>query len=100
MKKRRLAEIEAYIFDLFRQVGVSKIPTTEIFQSTTAYANADMVRALEDLEKTGRLLVRYTEEGSDWTQLTREGIRHAGLNESTTLEPPGALPHPPKSSTT
>ncbi len=99
MDKRRLAEIEAYIFDLFRQVGVSRILTTEIFQSTTEYANADMVRALEDLEKTRRLLIRHTEEGNDWTQLTSEGIRHAGLKEFSTVEPPGALPHPPRSST-
>ena len=99
MDKRRLAEIEAYIFDLFRQVGVTKILTPEIFQSTPKYANADMVRALEDLEKTRRLLIRHTEEGNDWTQLTPEGIRYVGLKESSPIEPLEAMPHPPKSST-
>lgn len=99
MDKIRLAEIEAYIFELLRRRNVSKILTTEIFNSTQAYANADMVRALEDLEKKHRLLIRYTEEGNDWTELTVEGARYAGLTESEVMKPHGGVPHPPKSST-
>ncbi|MGH9901904.1 MAG: hypothetical protein ACRD68_08855 [Pyrinomonadaceae bacterium] len=99
MEKRKLAQIEQYIFDLFRREGTNKLLTKTIFGSTNVYANADLVRAFEDLEKKWRLLVRYTNEGNDWVQLTPEGAEHAGLPVSGDAEPPEALPHPPKSAT-
>jgi DNA-binding MarR family transcriptional regulator len=43
-----------------------------------SYAHADVVRALEDLEKQGGLLVRRTEEGNDWLVLTEVGVQAAG----------------------
>ena len=96
MDKQRLARIEEYVFGLFRAAGTTRLLAREVFESTADYANADLVRAFEDLEKKRRLLVRYTDEGNDWLQLTPEGAAYAGLVDT---EPPVAFPHPPKSST-
>ena len=97
MEKRRLARIEEYIFALFRARGTSRLLTREVFESTGEYANADLVRAFEDLEKRRRALVRHTEEGDDWVSLTPEGARLAGLHAPEEDAP--AFPHPPKSAT-
>lgn len=94
MDKRRLAEIEEYVLDLFRRARVGRLLTRTVFEG--AYANADLVRAFENLEKKRRLLVRFTEEGADWVQLSPAGAELAGLAGA---EAPHALPHPPKSST-
>ncbi len=99
MEKRKLAIIEQHIFDLFRKEGTNKLLTKHIFASAVEYSNADLVRAFEDMEKKGRLLVRYTEEGNDWIHLTPEGMKHAELSNNEGLEQPHVLPHPPKSST-
>jgi len=96
MDKQRLARIEEYVFGLFRAAGTTRLLAREVFESTDGYANADLVRAFEDLEKKRRLLVRYTDEGNDWLQLTPEGAARAGLDEP---ESPAVFPHPPKSST-
>src|SRR4051812_38008927 len=99
MDKRKLARIEQSIFDLFRAEGINKMLATEVFARVVDYPNADLVRAFEDMEKRGRLLIRYTEEGNDWIHLTPEGMRRAGLSNIENQEQPHALPHPPKSST-
>lgn len=99
MEKRKLAAIERYIFDLFHKEGTNKLLTSHIFAITVEYANADLVRAFEDMEKKGRLLVRYTEEGDDWIHLTPEGMKRAGVSNTEGLEQPHVMPHPPKSST-
>ena len=99
MEKHKLAVIEQYIFDLFHKEGRNKLLTKHIFASAVEYANADLVRAFEDLEKKARLLVRYTQEGDDWIHLTPEGMKRAGLSDNEELEQPHVLPHPPKSST-
>ena len=99
MDKRKLMKIEEFIFTLFQQRGAMKLLASEIFESSQKYANADLVRAFEDLEKRQRLLVRYTDEGNDWVHLTREGASQAGLSESEAVGEPEAMPHPPKSST-
>ena len=99
MEKRKLEQIEAYIFELFRQRGESRLLAKEIFESARDYANADLVRAFEDLEKKWRLLVRYTDEGNDWVLLTPEGLRYAGLSDLEIADHPAITPHPPKSST-
>ena len=96
MERRRLETIEQYIFSLFHKRNSSKVLTKEIFDSTDEFANADLVRAFEDLEKRWRLLIRYTKDGSDWIALTPEGSQYAGVTTAEHLE---ALPHPPKSST-
>ncbi|HXG92846.1 MAG TPA: hypothetical protein VNN73_10825 [Blastocatellia bacterium] len=99
MEKRKLKQIEEYILSLFEKRRAAKLLAKEIFQSTEEYANADLVRAFEDLEKSQRLIVRYTDEGDDWVRLTPEGASRAGLIEFETVEKPEAMPHPPKSST-
>jgi hypothetical protein len=100
MNKYRLAEIERYIFEFFAEQRKNKLLTKQVFDDSPQYANADLVRAFEDLEKKWRLLVRYTDEGDDWVQLTREGVEHVGYvgsDEFVILEETKALPHPPKS---
>ena len=99
MDKHRLMGIENYIFEAFRARGSNKLPTKELFDSSPQYANADLVRAFEDLEKRQRLLVRYTEEGEDRIELTPEGVRRAGESEFETIEYSDVLPHPPRGST-
>ena len=99
MDKRRLAEIEKYIINFFQEQQQSRILAKDLFDSTTIYANADMVRALEDLEKRERLLVRHTTEGNDYVTLTPVGIAVLGVEETPTETSAGALPHPPKSAT-
>ena len=96
MDRRRLARIEEYILAYFRRRGAVKLTAKEIFDGTTLYANADLVRAFEDLEKRWRLLVRYTEEGNDWVHLTPEGAGHVGLKGFGSTRLPAAQPHPPK----
>jgi hypothetical protein len=98
MDKHRLARVEEYVLGFFRRAGRARALAREIFEGSSVYANADIVRALEDLEKGQRLLVRHTEEGDDWVSLTHEGARVAGLPERLGDEP-AAPPHPPKSST-
>jgi RIO-like serine/threonine protein kinase len=99
MDKRLLTQIERYIISFFRQERQTRIPAKDLFESTSAYANADMVRALEDLEKTERLLVRHTTEGNDYVTLTAQGIELLGLEETNVENDLPALPHPPKSAT-
>ena len=99
MEKRRLEQIERYIITFFREQGHTRILARELFDSTAAYANADMVRALEDLEKKERLLVRHTTEGNDYISLTAQGVEILGLEEVEVEDELPALPHPPKSAT-
>ena len=99
MEKQRLERIEQYIFALFQSRGTSRLLAREIFESTGEFANADLVRAFEDLEKKWRLLVRHTTEGNDWVSLTPEGAAHVGVKQSEAEDEPQALPHPPKSAT-
>jgi len=99
MDKRRLAEIEQYIINFFQEQQQSRILAKDLFDSTTAYANADIVRALEDLEKRERLLVRHTTEGNDFISLTNHGVAYLGLDGTDVENEVGTLPHPPKSAT-
>ena len=95
MEKRRLEEIEQFIFSQFEKRDASRLLTKEIFESTDFYPNGDLVRAFEDLEKRWRLLVRYTKDGSDWISLTPEGADYVGVRKREGgVEP---LPHPPNS---
>jgi hypothetical protein len=96
MNKGRLARVEEYVLGLFQRSGATRLLVREVFEASTVYANADIVRAFEDLEKRQRALVRHTEEGDDWVSLTPEGARLAGLPAPD--EAPPAYPHPPKSS--
>ena len=99
MNKERREKIELSVMDVFSHRGTAKLLTKELFQSLPHYANADLVRAFEDLEKSKRLIVRYTSDGNDWISLTKVGVESAGIklgaNESVTT----AHPHPPRNST-
>ena len=95
MEKRRLQAIEQYIFEIFRERRSSRLLAKEVFDSTSDFSNADLVRAFEDLEKRWRLLTRYTKEGSDWVTLTPDGADYAGLTAAP--ESQSAFLHPPRS---
>jgi hypothetical protein len=99
MERQKLEEIEEYILAFFRKSAVPRLLSKQVFDSTSEYANADFVRAFEDLEKKKRLLIRYTDQGSDWIQLMPEGAKYAGVSEPEIIEGPAVIPHPPKSST-
>jgi hypothetical protein len=99
MEKHKLAEIEQYVLHIFQREQAARLLSKAIFDTTPQYANADLVRAFEDLEKKWRLIVRYTAEGNDWVQLTEEGARQAGLTGFEGANAQHAIPHPPKSST-
>jgi len=99
MDKRRLQQIEEYILGFFQRRQQTRILAKDLFDSTVVYANADLVRAIEDLEKKHRLLVRYTQEGNDYVSLTPDGAIFVGLEPSDIENEPSALPHPPKSAT-
>jgi len=99
MEKSRLEQIERYIINFLRERGHTRILARELFESTAAYANADMVRALEDLEKHERLLVRHTTEGYDYVSLTAQGAAGLGLEQTDFHDESAPLPHPPNSAT-
>ena len=99
MDKRRLQQIEEYVLGFFQRRQQTRILAKDLFDSTQEYANADLVRAFEDLEKKHRLLVRYTNEGNDYVSLTPDGAVYVGLEPSDIENEPPAIPHPPKSAT-
>jgi predicted transcriptional regulator len=99
MEKQRLRQIERHIFGFFREQQQTRILAKALFESTSAYANADIVRALEDLEKKERLVIRHTSEGNDYVSLTPQGIASLGLEQANVEDDVAAMPHPPKSAT-
>lgn len=99
MERQRLEQIEKYVLGYFLTRQHTRILAKELFESTSEYANADIVRALEDLEKKERLLVRHTTEGNDYVSLTPQGVASLGLQEVGVEDDSPALPHPPKSAT-
>jgi hypothetical protein len=99
MDKHRLQQIEEYVLGVFQRRQQSRILAKDLFDCTREYANADLVRAFEDLEKKHRLLVRYTYEGNDYISLTPQGTIYVGLEPSDVEDEPPVLPHPPKSAT-
>lgn len=99
MNRQRLEQIEKYVLGYLQTRHQTRILARELFESTSEYANADMVRALEDLEKHERLLVRHTTEGYDYISLTPQGVAHLGLDGVEMDNDTTALPHPPKSAT-
>ncbi|MHB0971600.1 MAG: hypothetical protein ACYC7A_19640 [Thermoanaerobaculia bacterium] len=79
-REARIATIGHLIVDAFRHSASPRLLTSELF-TTLPYANADIVRALERVEKESRLIVRKTEAGYDWVYLTEKGLRAAGLED-------------------
>jgi len=98
MDRQRLEQVERYIIGFFDARGRARILAQDLFDSTSEFANADLVRALEDLEKQQRVLVRHTTEGNDYISLTPQGAASLGL-EPVDLDHDSAMPHPPKSAT-
>ena len=99
MDIRRLEQIEKYVLGFFQKKQRTHILAKELFASTNTVSNADLVRALEDLEKKQRLLVRHTNEGNDYVSLTATGAHLVGLEQRDLDKDLNALPHPPKSAT-
>ena len=99
MNTHTLRKIELDVLNLFSQQDLSRLLTKEIFQTLDEIANADLVRAFEDLEKSCRLIVRHTVNGYDLITLTPAGARYAGVTLSSNVTQSTALPHPPKNST-
>ena len=97
MDRRRLQQIETYVLSFFHARRRTQILAKELFESTNTFANADLVRALEDLEKKERLLVRHTKEGNDYISLTPQGASSLGLQLMTHDGESTLHPHPPKS---
>jgi len=87
-----------YVLTFFQAQRRTRVLANELFDSTSEFANADLVRALEDLEKRERLLVRHTQEGNDYISLTPQGAESLGL-EFVDLDASSPMPHPPKSAT-
>lgn len=90
-RNARWAAIERDILSVFTRTGLRRMLTRDIFDALP-YAHADVVRAMEDLEKNARIAQRRTEEGNDWLVLTAEGIRQAGLNRTDTDSESGSRP--------
>jgi hypothetical protein len=73
-REARLADLERAILSYFQNRRLDRVPTEVLFNDLP-HAHADVVRALEDMSKQGRLVERRTEEGTDWLFLTPDGIR-------------------------
>ena len=97
MDRGRLEQIEKHVLSFFQRSGQARILATKLFAGSREFANADLVRAIEDLEKSQRLLVRHTEEGNDYISLTPEAAASLGLDVD--LDTNFPVPHPPKSVT-
>jgi hypothetical protein len=75
-----LSELESSILAVFARYGQPRLLTQDLFDALPN-AHADVVRAIEDMEKQRRLLVRKTEGGNDWLFLTEGGLRMAGMHD-------------------
>jgi hypothetical protein len=73
-----LQPVERDVLACFARRGTTSLETRDVFGSGP-HSNSDYVRAFEDLEKSGRYLVRHTLEGRDLIELTPAGARAAGL---------------------
>lgn len=86
LRRRRLAAIERAVLNCFLRHRTPRLLMQTLLDEVR-YAHADIVRALEDLEKQGRFLVRVTEEGNDWLLLTRKGADEAGVFDAADERP-------------
>jgi hypothetical protein len=62
-------DIERAVLGVFTAHGTAQLLTQVVFDSLP-HSHADVVRALEHLEKQERRVIRKTEEGNDWLFLT------------------------------
>ncbi|HEX8173321.1 MAG TPA: hypothetical protein VF824_22495 [Thermoanaerobaculia bacterium] len=61
----RLNELETQVLDSFRRHGADRVATQTVLDELP-HAHADVVRAIEDLEKQRHLVERVTDGGTDW----------------------------------
>jgi hypothetical protein len=78
MQEVNLAEIEHDVLACFRFHRAVRLETRQVLDELP-FAHATTTRAIEDLEKQGGLLVRRTENGTDWLYLTEAGIAAANV---------------------
>jgi hypothetical protein len=78
-QSRRLTLIERHVLAVFQNIRITRLLTARVLDQLP-YAHADIVRALENLEKR-KLVARRTEAGNDWLFLTEEGVRVTGLTD-------------------
>ena len=78
---QQLKQIERDVLSMFTSRRTTRMRTREIFDHGP-HANADFVRAFEDLEKRRRFLVRHTRDGVDWLDLTPDGARAAEVPDA------------------
>ena len=81
-RRHRLDDLERAVLGVFVHHRATRVRAQTLFDHLP-HAHADVVRALEDLEKERRLLTRRTEQGNDWLFLTQLGIEKAGLADVT-----------------
>jgi hypothetical protein len=86
LRAQRLRTIEAAVLRTFGDRRTTRHLTQSVLDALE-YSHADVVRALEDLEKQRGLIVRRTEEGNDWLALTEPGTRAAGVENAPRLGP-------------
>ena len=79
-RSRRLSQIERHVLALFQNIRLTRLLTERVLDQLP-YTQADVVRAIEHLEKEKRLVERRTKNGDDWLFLTREGVRVTGLTD-------------------
>lgn len=77
-RRRHLADLERAVLACLMRHRTTRLTSQAIFDEVAA-ANADVVRALEDLEKQGGMVIRRTEQGNDLVFLTPSGIAATGL---------------------
>ena len=81
-RRKRLAKLERAVLACFSRRQTERLLTKTVLDDLQ-YAHADVVRALEDLEKQGGLLVRRTKDGNDWLLLTQAGLDAAAATAPT-----------------
>jgi hypothetical protein len=67
-----LQQIDLYVLDFLHRAGAPRVETKSIFDDQI-FANADLVRSFEYLEQRHGLIVRSTDGGRDWLELTELG---------------------------
>ena len=87
LRAERLRSIESAVLRTFGDRRTTRLLTQSVLDALE-YSHADVVRALEDLEKRRGLIVRRTEEGNDWLALTELGTREAGVQDAPRLGTP------------
>ena len=78
-QSHRLTLIERHVLAVFQNIRMTRLLTPRVLDQLP-YAHADIVRALENLEKR-KLVARRTEQGNDLLFLTEEGVRVTGLTD-------------------